>query len=74
MSTRDAEMAVLLAAIRKLDKKVEWREKRRAQDQADIDRLMDERSDLALRYRDLNIADTDNDSPPDDGTDPWSTT
>lgn len=51
-----AEMRSLLNSIEKIDKKVEWREERIEQDRKDIAELLAERSVLAERYRDLNVA------------------
>lgn len=49
-------MATLLKAIEKIDKKVEWRERRIEEDRKDIGKLLAEREELSWRYRELNIA------------------
>lgn len=49
------EMKALLKAIEKIDKQVEWREKRIADDQAEIARLLGRRDDLAWSYRRHNM-------------------
>jgi hypothetical protein len=52
----EAEMKHLLKAIDKIDKGVEWREKRIKDTGKEITELMKEREALAWRYRELNVA------------------
>jgi hypothetical protein len=52
----DPEKSVLESAIVKIDKKIEWREKRILADREDITRLEAEREGLAVRYRDIVLA------------------
>lgn len=68
--TDTPEMKALLAAVNKIDKKVEWREARIEQDRKDIARMLAERDVLAGRYRDLNVARNDLDD--DNDEDPWA--
>lgn len=67
----EAELAVLLAAIKKIDKQVAWRRKRRAEDQADIDRLDEQRTSLCERHAELFRAEQGW-GPATDNDDPWT--
>lgn len=52
----EAEMKHLLKAMDKIDKGIEWREKRIKDTTEEITALGKERDALAWRYRELNVA------------------
>lgn len=75
----DPEKSVLESAMVKIDKKIEWREKRIAQDRKDVAALEVERENLADRYREIVLAeivearaDARTATPVNEGKDPWA--